>query len=639
MFLSYIKITPSARSLLHPHAKYNSVYGIIFNMINELRIHGTIGPLEYFTYIIGDDVSKTIFYEDTPSYVRFFARGNEFIIRENEVHYKGFGGSFCQYMFGVDKPMDDTVKKEVENRLVMFGAYTGTDDRLVFTDNIDGTEPVQKIFFLGNAIRNYFFLVASDHKGSYKTRQMELLKALGKFLKRTPLTTDEDCTEMIQGFRHSLKEKNTIVFLFKLIHTRNLEFHAAYHDLYKMDRAIPLEKQGILDQIVEKNNIDEYQRERMKIDVMYRHSENKTVVDEYRDILIEAEDRDSFMPAELARLRRLRTLAIRNNIPAILFDTLDDQLLKDKKIQEGHEPDYIKEARGIFENLFFKDPNLKKHIIKEDIVRLLKYKQSSHEKSDMAFEQIVLDAGKACDELVRETNDFTIFEELSGILTYFDRYDNASSLLNNIAFTEKVDISADILRSLVGNRQQFENLQTGLFNTLFKKQLTSNKYMTSFGKKRIETIFTGLDKISTGDSSVQDILGKLKGIANEEKGYKIVLKELKKNIKDIYPRLDVKSGREGLRQEIEKELSSSRLITAIPEELFEKVVIDIKKEAFYINHVFPRIIKNRDMRTREDFLENSGLDRFYIETLEREYLGNKGIPLEVMEEIAAAGVG
>ena len=33
-----------------------------------------------------------------------------------------------------------------------------------------------------------------------------------------------------------------------------------------------------------------------------------------------------------ARLNRLRTLSIRNNIPVVLFDTLDDLLLKDKKV-------------------------------------------------------------------------------------------------------------------------------------------------------------------------------------------------------------------------------------------------------------------------------------------------------------------
>ena len=58
------------------------------------------------------------------------------------------------------------------------------------------------------------------------------------------------------------------------------------------------------------------------------------------------------------------------------------------------ESDYLKEARSILENLFFKDPSLKKHIINEDIVRLIKAKHKAYSQSDMGFEQVLLDVGK-----------------------------------------------------------------------------------------------------------------------------------------------------------------------------------------------------------------------------------------------------
>jgi uncharacterized protein (TIGR04442 family) len=482
-------------------------------------------------------------------------------------------------------------------------------------------------------------MVTSDYQGSNKVRQKEILKAVGKFLKRTSLVEDEDCVELIMGLRESMKEKNATIFIFKLIHKGNNEFYSLFRDLYFKDRTMGRERQLLLDEIVRRNSIDEYQRERMKIDVMYTHPENRTVVDEYRDILIEAENRDSFHSTELARLRRLRTLAIRNNIPGILFDTLDSQLLKDKKLSEEQEPEYLKEARAIFENLFFKDPQLKKHIITDDIVRLLNAKHMAHEKSDMAFEQIVLDAGKACDELVRETNDFTIFEELSGILTYFDRYDNVSSLLNTIAFTEKADISEDILRSLMGNKKEFEQLQKGLFEKLFVHQFHANKYLTSFGRKRIDAVFSGMDRVLMGDSSVRDVMAELKKISDEEKMYRAVLKHLKDRLKDIYPRLDVKVGREEVRKELEADLSGRGILPGISEGIFEKVIIDVKKETFYLNRVLPKIMKNRDLKMREDFLQNSGLDRFYIETIERDYLRNKGISYSVMKEIISAVAG
>ena len=75
-----------------------------------------------------------------------------------------------------------------------------------------------------------------------------------------------------------------------------------------------------------------------------------------------------------ARLNRLRTLSIRNNIPVVLFDTLDELLLKGKELQETEEAEYLKESRAILENLFFRDPSFKQHIINEDIVQAHKVK-------------------------------------------------------------------------------------------------------------------------------------------------------------------------------------------------------------------------------------------------------------------------
>jgi uncharacterized protein (TIGR04442 family) len=45
------------------------------------------------------------------------------------------------------------------------------------------------------------------------------------------------------------------------------------------------------------------------------------------------------------------------------------------------------------------------------------------------------------------------------------------------------------------------------------------------------------------------------------------------------------------------------------------------------------IIKGDGGRLREDFLENSGLDRFYIEDLEREYFEQNGLGPALLESI------
>ena len=71
----------------------------------------------------------------------------------------------------------------------------------------------------------------------------------------------------------------------------------------------------------------------------------------------------------------------------------------------------------------------------------------------------------------------------------------------------------------------------------------------------------------------------------------------------------------------------------IPKNLFHDVVVNIKKEAVYIHNLLPEIIADRDVALREDFLENSGLDRFYVEELEREYFEHNGLDLEDLHTI------
>jgi uncharacterized protein (TIGR04442 family) len=71
----------------------------------------------------------------------------------------------------------------------------------------------------------------------------------------------------------------------------------------------------------------------------------------------------------------------------------------------------------------------------------------------------------------------------------------------------------------------------------------------------------------------------------------------------------------------------------IPKELFRNVVVNIKKEAIYLHNLLPRIIAERDTALREDFLDNSGLDRFYVEELEREYFELNDLSMDDLYQI------
>lgn len=600
-------------------------------MVKNFMLHGDIGSTEFFVFVGGANVSNTYFYEEEGPNIRFFSRGNELTLSLDRVHYKGRGGSFCEYMFGVEKPFKDLIKKEVLNRLVMSGAFLDRDERLIFTNDIVGSESFHRLFLLGHAVKNYYFFVSSDLQSEPKKRQRNIVRSIGKFLKRTDLIARDKDTELLDGLVAELDEPRSTVFIFKLVHRENMEFYTAFQTAYSKKRMLLPEEETHLNGIATRYHIDDYQQERMKIDCMYRHHENRSIVDEYRDILLDIAHKETAQHPELARLHRLRTLSIRNNIPGILFDTLDELLLKGKDVQAVEEPEYLKESRAILENLFFKAPSLKRNIIKEDIAKLIRAKHVAHSHSDMGFERVLLDIGRSCDEFARENNDFTIFEELSSIITYFDRYDNVHSSLNRIAFMEHPELSEDLLRSLMGNKKEFDALDKNLFKEIFIIDLFVNKYITTFGKKKIKVLYDGIEKVFRGDASLRDLVSDLHKISEEERAYKYIRTVLKERIHELYTSLNAREEMMRIRNEIERELIKKGISGEIREHLFDRVMLDLKKESYYLNHLLPIIMKNRDPALREDFLNNSGLDRFYIEGLEKEYLKGDGLSRFISE--------
>lgn len=606
-------------------------------MINDLRLHGSIGNIEYFAFISGPGIYSNYFYEESSDSIRFFSRGNEFTITETGVHYNGTGGSFCEYMFGVEKPIKDLIKKSVANRLIMFGAFLDKNEKVIFTNNTEGKESFYRLFLHGHAVKNYYFFVSSDFQGDYIRRQKHILKSVGKFLKRTSLISEDKDTELLNGFVSELKEKNSTVFIFKLVNIGNEKFYTGLKKFYLKERMLSLNEELYLEDIVARYDIDRYQLERMRIDIMYRHPENKSIVDEYRDILLTGMQKETLQKSEIARLNRLRTLGIRNNIPEVLFETLDQLLLKGKKVQATEEPEYLLETRTILQSLFFKDPALKKHIINEDIVRLIKAKKAAELKGDKGFEQILLDTVRTCDEIVRETNDFSYFEEFTSVVTYFDRYDNTSSFLSKIAFLENIDLTEDSLRSLIGNKKEFDQLDPKLFDEVFIQTLLNNKYISAYGRKKIQAINKGIKKISAGDASLKDVISELGNISEEEKLYRLVYTALKERLRSFFPGLDTRKGREKVREDIIRELSEKGIHVDVHKKLFEKVFLDLQKESFYINNLLPIIVQNKDISLREDFLENSGLDRFHIENLETEYFEQKGLDTTILEQLVIGG--
>lgn len=604
-------------------------------MIQEIKFHGKANEkLDYYVTIAGTDLSGRYCYECVPEGDRFFSGGNEFVIQPDGVRYMGTGGSLCEYMFGVDLPLKDLLRKDVTNRLVMYGAFYDNADTITFTNNTAGKESYSQIFLSGNAVSNYYFFVHCSHKTEIKDMQRDILKNIGKQVKRSDTVGSADDSKLCREILNALGDPKSLVFLFRLVNRHNEEYFQTFNRLYLDRETSSPEENSELESLAKKYNIIPYQQERIKVDGMYKLPENKKVVDEYKDILIAVSEKGEVSPSELAKLSRLRTLSLRLNIPHTLFDTLDELLLKDMNIVELEEPDYIRDTRAIFEGLFFQADKIRGHVSSEDLIKLLKAKQKSTMNRDPAFESLLLDTVRACDEHARDANDMTVMEAMSYILTYFDRYDSTATTISNLAFMENAALSEDNIRSVFGNKEIFDQIGPDLFRELFIDNLLANRYLTRYGRKKMEILSRGLSEIKSRDTTYRVLSLSLARINEVDKLYTLIHRYIKNRFKSIYAELNSKEDQEIFIQDLNREIQSKGIVrTPVPHSVFEEIIMDIRKESFYLNNLLPHIIVSRDNRVREDFLSNSGLDRFYVEELEKDYFAMNKIEHDILEEI------
>jgi uncharacterized protein (TIGR04442 family) len=604
-------------------------------MIREIKLHGTANDqLDYFVTISGENLSSRYCYESLPEGDRFFSGGNEFIISRDSINYTGTGGSLCEYMFGVDLPLKDLLRKDVSNRLVMYGAFYDKSDNITFTNNTAGRESFDHVFLTGNAVSNYYFFAHTSSKGEARDVQRDILRNIGKQLKRSAMVGAKNDSRLCREILDSIGDPKALVFLFRLLNRHNEEYFNTFNKHYSEQKMLAPEAHAVLDELASRYHILPYQQERIKIDGMYKLPENKKIVDEYKDILIGVSEKGEVNPSELAKLSRLRTLSLRLSIPTTLFDTLDELLLKDMQIVEVEEPDYIRETRAIFEGLFFTADKIRGHLSQEDLAKLVKAKQKSTAHHDQSFEGLLLDTVRACDEHARDMNDMGVLESMSSILTYFDRFDSAASIINNLAFMENSMLSEDQIRSLSGNKEIFDQISPGLFREIFIDPLRGNRYLTRYGRKKVDSLFNGLMQIKSGDTTYRDLAALINRINDIDKLYSAIHRYIKDRFKSIYAELNSKEDQEIFIQDLNREIQSKGIVSIpVPHSVFEEIILDIRKESFYLNNLLPHIIVSQDNRVREDFLANSGLDRFYIEELEKDYFEMNKIDISVMEEI------
>jgi uncharacterized protein (TIGR04442 family) len=220
------------------------------------------------------------------------------------------------------------------------------------------------------------------------------------------------------------------------------------------------------------------------------------------------------------------------------------------------------------------------------------------------------------------------------VITYLDRYDSVSNLVSQLAFMENVKVSEEMLYGLLEHRAAFENLKEGSFVELFIRELFGNAYLGRYGRRKVKTLLDGLIAIENETGTIERLTEQLMEIDQEERISIILLEHVRDRIRNFYSRFNTKADQEALRREVSEELKAKKRIrNDIPVHLFNETIFTIKKEAMYLHSLLPQIIAERNVGLREDFLENSGLDRFYVEELEREYYEKNGLDIEELYQI------
>ena len=607
-------------------------------MHKDIRLHDMIGEqTEYFVMVAGNDAYQRYFFNivQEEGQLRIFSPGNEMIIAPEGVSYQGNGGNFCEYMFGVDQPSSDLAKPDIINRLVMYGARSDEDGAVRFSDRTSGSETYDNIFFEGNAVCNYFYFVHSNLLSrKLKNQQEELVKRLGKCIKRSEAIGDERDDILIAELFPLLNDESAQLFMVKLINRHHREYRDLFRSFYFKNKKISDEDFARLVALATTYKIDRYQQERIRIDVMYRSPANKRIVDEYRNILLACNAKSGISNLDNARLTRLKTLSVRNKIPGALFYTLDEMLKKGRNLKSDQESDYIAATREILEGIFFREIAIESHIDRNDMLKLIHGKKKAMENRDHSYDQLMLDASKECDEKIRDGADSSLLDGFSYVITYLDRFDTVSNLISQLAFMENVRVNVEMLRGLLEHKAAFDNLHEDCFHELFIRELFANSYLGSFGRRKVKTLMEGLVAIEKGYSTIEELHSQLIEIDQEERIAIVLLEHVRDRIRNFYSKFTTKSDQEALRREVVEELRTKKLVSAeIPDHLFSETLFTINKEAMYLHSLLPQIVAERNVGLREDFLDNSGLDRFYVEELEREYYEKNGLDIEELYQI------
>jgi uncharacterized protein (TIGR04442 family) len=143
-----------------------------------------------------------------------------------------------------------------------------------------------------------------------------------------------------------------------------------------------------------------------------------------------------------------------------------------------------------------------------------------------------------------------------------------------------------------------------------------------------------LTAIEEGRLTLHGLQHILNDICRQEEMFNKLLMHTKERIRNFYSRYSTAQEQKLLLGEVVRETGINGTIDdELLHKLFRRVVHHVQMEELYLHNLLPRIIDERNSALRNDFLGNSGLDRFYVEELEREYFEYNGLDMEILLQL------
>lgn len=591
-------------------------------MLKDIRIHGSIThEVDFYANLAGERLLTAPFYEmregESGSEISFFLSGMYLRLDAKGITFSGTGGAVSEYMFGSPMPLQDLGHKEVKNRLVFFGAVSA-DGGLSFTSNVSGSQTYHSLFLDGNAVSNYFFLLKVPWPYSPRRAQETLLRTLGRVLKRSECPGQGNDSGFTGEILKELAEPDATLLLMRLVHKPHSQFYQFAREYYRRTREWGEAQARFVARLAEEVGVEEYQRERLAIDILYKDHEHRQIVDEYKDILLSIMTGESG-PSAVARLNSLRNLAMRHHLPLPLFDTLDGLIPASVASREAEAP-YLRQTREIFEGLFLASRAPLEAIGETEVVKLLENKQAAQLRRDNGFEEILLETGRMLDERGMQTDMFESLEVFSNVVTYFDRLDNAEAIINQLAFMEEATLNESRVRSILGNKRAFESLQHGLFDRLVVEPFLRNPYTLKSGRQKVEALVKGLQQVEGGEKTLAEVAARVDDLAHHERAVRFLYAGIRSHLQRFYFNLGnplhVRLLEREVTGEVGKRIGEDLAFT---EGDFAAALELVKRESEYVNNVLPRVLESNDQSLREQFVATSGLDLYRLKELEREY--------------------